>query len=138
VSLVAGARAHRSVKMANYPGKGFFELDRPKTLTSALARFAIVSLCVGMFYIIAPNLWAHALSGLFIGFIAGILWAMSWFASGAENRMVVWIFIYIGGMTFWGLYYRDIPSMGAAASMLLGYEFVMLLFHRRLRASISE
>lgn len=111
----------------------FYELKRPRTLLGATLRFFVFILVATVLVFIAPNSWSEWQMGLIIGLAAGSLWAISWRWKGAENRVIVWLVIYLGGMALWGFLYGDIPSVGALACMYVGFEFVLLILHSRLR-----
>jgi hypothetical protein len=112
----------------------FCELKRPKTGLGATLRFFALILVAAALDFIAPFSWGEWQSGLIIGVVAGLLWAISWRWKGAENRLIVWLVIYLGGMALWGTLHGDVPSLGALACAYVGFEFVLLILHSRLRA----
>ena len=111
----------------------FTELKRPKSLLRAALRFLFFVLAALTLLFVAPNSWVEWQAGLMTGILAAILWAISWRWKSAENRVIVWLLIYLGGMALWGILYSDIPSIGALACMFVGFELVLLIFHSRLR-----
>jgi hypothetical protein len=107
----------------------FSELKRPKNLAGAVFRFLLFLVGAAVLYFIAPNAWGEWRVGLIAGIVAGALWGVSWRWKGDVNRLLAWMVIWLGGMAFWGMRYHDIPSLGALASMYVGFELIQLLFH---------
>lgn len=111
----------------------FYELKRPRTFGGATLRFLVFAAIASVILFVSPNSWGKWQTGLIIGLFAGALWATSWRWKGAENRLIVWLVIYLGGMVLWGVLYGDFPSLGALACMYVGFEFVLLILHNHLR-----
>ena len=112
----------------------FSELKRPKSFIGAALRFLAFCLGAALLYFIAPNSWGEWRMGLSTGLAAGFLWAVSWCWKGNENRVIVWLMVYLGVMAFWGARYRDFPSLGALACMYVGFDFALLVLHSPLKA----
>ena len=98
----------------------------------AMVRFLLFIAFAIVLYLFTPISWSGWNVGLMVGLVAGILWAISWRWEAIENRAVAWLVIYFGGMTFWGILYRDFPSFGALTCVYIGYEFILLILHTRL------
>lgn len=116
-------------KMNTDLASDFAELKRPKNLAVAILRFLLFLIGAAVLYFIAPNAWGEWRVGLVTGIVAGALWGVSWRWKGDVNRLLAWMIIWLGGMAFWGMRYKDIPSLGALFSMYVGFELIQLLFY---------
>lgn len=112
----------------------FSDLKRPASLFAAARRLLLFGLLAVALLFIVPDSWTGWQAGLMMGLVAGALWAFSWRWKSSENRVVVWLVIYLGGMILCGILYRGLPSWGALVCMYLGFELVLLGLHSRLRA----
>ncbi len=112
---------------------GFYELNLPSTFLGATFRFLVVILIATALFFIAPNSWSGWKIGLVVGLIVGALWAVSWRWEGVENRLIVWLVVYLGGVALWCRHYPAELTLGALTCMYVGGEAVMFILHYQLR-----